>query len=432
VQTTDEVNRHYLDHVVATGEAHLVEASEDILAKNGMKLLAKGARIDANVRDRLLAHKLLKPLEECVRVVGGINVRLAAAAEQLLQGNDSLRHLCAQGSDESIAALRRLRLSQPVESLLTVYCEHRADKLDHAVTVCLLSQSLARNLLPTRPDDAACALLAGLMHDVGELYIDPAFLAKGVRLAPEQWRHIVTHPIVAHRLLKDMQGAGPAVAQAVMQHHERLDGFGYPLRLQGDKLTTLGQVLATSELLVGLIESGEPRPLARAAIAMKLMPGEFGRAFIDVVATASNAEDAAGTVHDTTELTMACLPQVQRIAATLQRFRAGQALLIKQMDAMSEKVKPVIAQGMERLERIQQAFSSTGMDAARPEEVIAQLSVQPDPHLHLELATILREIQWRLKELERESMLRTELASPGESPAIRQIIERMKGKAQAL
>jgi hypothetical protein len=182
---------------------------------------------------------------------------------------------------------------------------------------------------------------------------------------------------------------------------------------------------------VGLIESGQPTPLSRAAIAMKLMPGEFGRAFIDIVATAGSAEDAAGSNQDTTALMMASLQRVQRIAATLQRFHSAQALLIKQMDAMSDKVKPVIAQGMERLDRIQQAFSSTGMDAVRPENLIAQLCMQPDPQLHLELMTILREIEWRLKELERESMLRTELASPGETAAIRQLIELMKGKAPA-
>lgn len=431
MEAQDEVNRHYLDHVVATSETHLVEASEDILAGNGMKLLAKGARIDANVRERLLSHKLRKPLEECVRVTGGINLRLSQAAEQLLQTSDTLQQLCGSRAEQFIAAMRRVKLTQPVESLLTVYCEHRSDKLNHAVTVCLLAQSLAASVMPNRPEEAGTLVMAGLLHDVGELYIDPAFLAKGVRLAPEQWRHIVTHPIVAHRLLKDMHGAGIAVAHAVLQHHERLDGFGYPLRLQADKFTMTGQVLATAELLVGLIESGHPRPLSRASIAMKLIPGEFGRPFINAIATSSNEENASATIHNTTELMLSSLPRVQRIQATLQRFRAGQETLIKQMGVMSDKVKPVIAQGMDRLKSIQVAFSSTGMDAAKPEELIAQLCLQPDPHLHMELTTILREIEWRLKELERESMLRTQLASPAEWPAIEQLIHLMKGKTTA-
>lgn len=66
------VNPHYLDHMVHTAERQELQASEDIIAGNGMKLLAKGARIDAAIRDRLLDHKLTKPLEECVVAVGGI------------------------------------------------------------------------------------------------------------------------------------------------------------------------------------------------------------------------------------------------------------------------------------------------------------------------------------------------------------------------
>ena len=425
--TPDEVNRHYLEHVVATSQTHRVEASEDILAGNGMKLLAKGAQIDANVQERLLAHKLRKPLEDCIVVQGGVTDRLAQAAEELLASNESLHHLCSQHAADAPAVLRKLKLSPAVQSLLTVYCEHRADKLHHAVTVFLLTTSLTRKIVPSHADQLPSLMLAALLHDVGELYIDPAFLAKGVRLAPEQWRHIVTHPIVAHRLLKDMHGAGKVVAEAVLQHHERLDGFGYPQRLSGDKLPLNGQILAASEMLVGLIESA-PQPLSRAAIAMKLIPGEFGRSFIDIVATASHAERLSGSTLDMTGVLQANLPRVQRIAATLQRYQLGQPVLVKQMAGMSEKVRPIIAQGLDRLKSIQIAFSSTGMDAT-DEDLMAHLSQQPDSALQLELTTILREIEWRLRELERESMLRADLASPAEAPMIKQMITLLKGTA---
>ena len=67
-----QVNHHYLDRVVALSEDSGVEASEDIIAGNGMKLLAKGAKIDARARDRLLEYKLSKPLESMMRVVEGV------------------------------------------------------------------------------------------------------------------------------------------------------------------------------------------------------------------------------------------------------------------------------------------------------------------------------------------------------------------------
>ena len=57
------VNPHYLEHVVATAEAHEILVTEDIVTETAVKLLVKGARIDAQTRDRLLQHKLQRPLE---------------------------------------------------------------------------------------------------------------------------------------------------------------------------------------------------------------------------------------------------------------------------------------------------------------------------------------------------------------------------------
>ena len=68
----DEVNPHYLDHVIRVSESRPVAAAEDIVSQNGIKLLAKGAQINDKVRDRLLMHKLQKPLEDCIQVTEGI------------------------------------------------------------------------------------------------------------------------------------------------------------------------------------------------------------------------------------------------------------------------------------------------------------------------------------------------------------------------
>lgn len=421
------VNPHYLDHVVATGKTHKVEASEDIVAGNGMKLLAKGALIDAEVKDRLLQHKLRKPLEDCIQVAGGVTERLGVAADALMQRYPFLPALCAEKSSEPPSrTIAKLKFTPPMQSLLTVYCEYREDKLDHAVSVALLARGLARKLIPDRTEVHTALMLSGLFHDVGELYINPEYLAKGVRLAPAQWRHIVTHPIVAHRLLKEMAGAGPVVADPVLQHHERLDGFGYPFGLQGERLSLPGQILACAELLVGIMESA-PRPMSRAAIAMRLIPGEFARGLIDIVASAAQSEQLDGSKRDTTSL-QDNLPRVERIGATLQRFHAGQGVLLQQMQSVSEKMQPVIAQGISRLRSIQVAFSSTGMNNGDPEQLLLHLGHQLDADMHLELTTILREIEWRLRELERESLHRAELISAAELPIVQQLIKLLKGR----
>ena len=175
----DSVNRHYVGHLVATAD---VQAAEDVYAGNGMKLLAKGARVDASIRQRLLDHKLQKPLEESVSIEGALtDEQISATADVLLDRHSFLRALGANTRAGPTARLAGCALSGPLRSLLTVYAQRQADRLEHAVIVALLAQALGAAVQPSN-DSLQCTLgIAGLLHDVGELYIDPAYLDAGGR-----------------------------------------------------------------------------------------------------------------------------------------------------------------------------------------------------------------------------------------------------------
>ncbi len=424
----DGVNPHYLDHVVATSQTHEVEVTEDIVAGNGIKLLAKGARVDADVRDRLLAHKLRKPLEGCVQVVGGvIPARFEPIAEGLLDKHPLLRALCASQRARPVSAsLAGLALSLPIQSLLTVYAQHQEDRLSHTVGVAMLTLSLARRLLPGEIERHRVLATAGLVHDVGELYIDPAYLRKGTRLDADQWRHIVTHPLVGHRVLRDMVGAGQAVADAVLLHHERLDSFGYPRGVGGDAFTLDGQILAAAEWLMALAESGSS-PLMRAGMAARLVPGEFSPAVLEAVsAAARDVLDVPIELASATPLEEA-VPRIVRLAATLRRFHDLRGWIDERTAEAPAGLRTVLETGLQRMLRIQASFSSTGLDAHSPELLLAELAVLRDPHVYMEIMTMIGELEWRMRELEREQRLRAGLLATHEYAVIADLIDRLKG-----
>lgn len=421
VDAVDPVNPNYLGHVMAVAETQAVEASEDIVSGTGVKLVARGGRIDPGLRDRLLQHKLRKPLEETVRVVDGVvdGARMAASAERLMDTLPVLARLCGQGTPGVVELLRRKQMSPAMQSLLTVYAAHRENKLDHAVGVAMLAHGLSQAL---RGDIHQGRLLrqAGLLHDVGELYIEPALLAQTAPLTPDQWRHVAAHPIIAERLLKGLTGVLPEVALTVQQHHERLDGFGYPFGRAADKLGLPGQILSAAELLMGLLESG-PRPLTRATIAMKLIPGEFAAALIDLIDGARSGEDAGDAAELTAQLAGAS-ERVARIAQTLALYRTHAAQL-EQAAAQSPPVlRQIIDAAVRRLQRIQVAFSSTGLDAHSPAEVLARLQALGDAATFHEVLTVLRELEWRLREIERESLMRAGLVAPAELPTLQRLV----------
>jgi HD-GYP domain-containing protein (c-di-GMP phosphodiesterase class II) len=426
VDTTGEVNEHYLGHVVSLAESSEVEASEDIVARNGMKLLAKGARIDARVKERLLQHKLTKPLESMMRVVDGVATRkIDRVAETLLERHPLLSRLCGEATATLLtAALRNLALTPQVESMLSVYAGQSAGKLEHAVGIALLSGALAQEL-PKNGCDMPTLMLAGLLHDVGELYINPAYLKPGVHLTPSQWKHIVTHPIVGSHVLKEMHGAGAAVARIVLNHHERLDGFGYPQGLRGDSIQAAAQVLAVAEMLMGLLENGAHHA-ERAAVAMRLVPGEFNRALLDRVVTAARAVPSAEPAPtDPSEDIDDLAKRLSSLAASLGNFRAVKARLQADLGGAGEGLRSLLAHALERGERIRVAFSSTGLDTHAAAELKTQLEAL-DARVRREIGIVLRELQWRMGELERQTTIRSEQLSVAEAGRVEELITAMR------
>ncbi|HVL10013.1 MAG TPA: HD domain-containing phosphohydrolase, partial [Burkholderiaceae bacterium] len=300
-----------------------------------------------------------------------------------------------------------------------------------AVGVSLLAAAMFHDLPEGGSRGLQTLMVAGLMHDVGELYIDPTFLQPGTRLAPEQWKHMAAHPIIGARVLGQMPGAGPQVAQAVLYHHERLDGFGYPHGLRDARLPMPGQVLALAEMLMGLIESGRS-PGERASVATKLIPGEFNRRLLDRVAGATKVAAAAGTaevnqmpVHTVDEL----VTMVLRLDATLQRLHEMRSGVEERIRSGSSALKELMAHVIERCERIRLAFSSTGLDTHGPKELRDCLAAM-EPHVHSEVTIVLREIEWRLREVKRETRLRAERLPSVEAALVRDLIEQNKRREQ--
>ncbi|MBW8848887.1 MAG: hypothetical protein JF607_28510 [Burkholderiales bacterium] len=240
---------------------------------------------------------------------------------------------------------------------------------------------------------------------------------------------MASHPVVGERVLRGMPGAGKEVASAVLHHHERLDGFGYPRGVQGTALPLVGQILAAAEWLMALIETSMT-PMTRASVATKLIPGEFSRELVEAIVAAAQAGlPQVATVADPMPLESA-IPRVVGIASTLERFRESRPWIDARIAAARPALRAVLEAGLQRLLRIQTAFSSTGLDAHDPDALVAELAEQRDATLQVELMTVVGELEWRLRELERESLLRAGLLAPQESAVMHELIARLKGEAK--
>ena len=90
--------------------------------------------------------------------------------------------------------------------------------------------------------------LAGLIHDVGKIRVPSEILTNPDGLTEAEMRIVRTHPMVGYEILKNIDFPWP-IAQAVLQHHERLDGSGYPSGLSEEEIITEARILAVADVV---------------------------------------------------------------------------------------------------------------------------------------------------------------------------------------
>jgi HD-GYP domain-containing protein (c-di-GMP phosphodiesterase class II) len=90
--------------------------------------------------------------------------------------------------------------------------------------------------------------IAGALHDLGKIAIPSDLLAKSGKLNAMEFALLKTHPQVAYNILKPIKLAGNA-AEIVLQHHERLDGSGYPQGLQGYAIFLEARILGVADVI---------------------------------------------------------------------------------------------------------------------------------------------------------------------------------------
>jgi HD-GYP domain-containing protein (c-di-GMP phosphodiesterase class II) len=90
--------------------------------------------------------------------------------------------------------------------------------------------------------------LAGLLHDIGVAKMNPSILEKEIDLTEEEFIAVKKHPAYTVNILKNIEGISKNILYMCLQHHETLDGSGYPKNLTGKEILPLSQIISISEM----------------------------------------------------------------------------------------------------------------------------------------------------------------------------------------
>lgn len=388
-------DRHYVAAVTTMGDQQTVVAAEDILGANGVKLIAKGARIDSRLRDKLSGHQLRPQLDCALSTADCVSAAtLAAAADQLIGEQPFWRQLAAHSGDAMAMrhGLARLKLPPPIAFKLTVARSQRPLLFGHGLRVALLCHYLALRL-GYGEKATASLLLAALCHDLGEMHTDPAILDPGHRITEAERPFVYVHPASGYLILRDIAGLAPEVARAVRHHHERLDGSGYPAGLSDQQIEPLALPLMVADTAEAVLSRCSDH--GRLSTLLRLNRRKYDNKCVALLHEAILAQGGLANEPQTS-------PDVRG-----QQLMAL-AVLLNEWEHFRQGIEPALTvpgqRGLgflhERLRNLNSLLYQFGFDPANFDALNSL--AESDPEVAAELSQVLDELQFQLAEMARE------------------------------
>ncbi len=398
---------HLKRAVAELGRRRPVVVSRAIYNTQGIKVIEAGLAVDERVYERLMQHQLSAPLEESVgtepSVTGAV---LRQLATELIARQPIFARMTAQAPlrDRLLRAIENVPLPRAVAFQLTLMHELQPDLFRRAVAGALVATWLGEPDTATLQDLAQLAA-AAVLRDLGMLHIDPVLLQPPAPLTAEHRRQLYAHPLLSAMVLeRHLDFSRPAI-RAVLEHHEALDGSGYPRHLTGEAVSPWGRALGAAELLAA--QHALPAHRLETRLSMQLRVGQrrldpaFIRrlqALIPRVAAMSEAllslADAAERLRSLQRLLRSWPDDVVGTAAGLS---AARRQAVADIDAHCRELERTLA------------------DAGVAEPQLAMLAQdEGDPGLALEMSMLAEEAAWHLRGIGRMARRRWRLA-PGEA-----------------
>jgi hypothetical protein len=388
-------NPHALATILEASQTRSIIASRDIFDISGIKLWARDQPVSGALQRKLLDRQLRNPLESCLLAQDGVTTHtLVKAVQAIVEGQGPLAPVLKPHAARIVQEVGCLPLHPVAQLLLTASQASRPEAFDHAMQAMALAGALLLEHGGTLAE-LRLALLGGLLHDLGEIYIDPRYGEADAdrTLDFTSYQQLVVHPHVGRLLLTQLTNYPSTLARAVSEHHERMDGSGYPHGLRRDAMSPLGRLLAVTEAALGVLRSGETRiasALARASVALRVVPGEYELAWVGPIGNAARAMAAVPGDSDTN-------PVLQRLVRLDSALQAAQQCANTLADsAQTVALKDAIALVQHLLGRLRAGWYASGLwshqgvctqDAAEVEAIEAELS-------------------FRLRSIERAALLR--------------------------
>lgn len=408
----NNANPHALNTIIQASEKRTIVASEDIFDDRGVKLLARGQPVSASLQQRLLERKLKQPLETTLNAADGVNpLELSVALQTFIASDHSIAPALRAWDTKLTEEVKTIKMHSVVRLLLTAAQASRPGAYDHAVR----AMGLAGAMWLSGGGDRAqlqTALLGGLLHDIGEMYVNPSYLDTKQPLDTAGYRNVAVHPRTGAMVLGRMADYPQPLVRAIAEHHERLDGTGYPSRAIGNDISPMGRMLAVVEVTMG-ITATSTAPWTHASFALRMIPGEFDGVGVSFVTAAARQAGEDLTSTETTPL--------GKLSLVNDRLVAALALSVStQRNASTPAVRAVGERANHLLHRVRAGWNEMGLWADDQLEGDSAGTI-------FELRMANRELAYRLRFIRRDCLWNEKVLSEAENSELASLWSGLEG-----
>ncbi len=404
---------HFTRIVTEYGEHRPVVTKQAIFNTQGVKIIEQGTAIRQGLYERLMAHRLETPIEQSLRTEGGVTGRqVREGIEALLEKVPLMARMAPPGSERqrTLDVIEKLALPEPIAFQLSLMRDLRPGLYQHSLQAAWTMAWLVGSPLGSR-FDVGMAAAAGLLHDLGMLHLDPVLLDPGRELNRDQRRQLDTHPLIGTALLERHHAYPSEVLRAIREHHECLDGSGYPASLGAESIGPLGRCLSLAEVVAALIGPGEAASELKLSVLLRMNRSRYDRELtVRVMELLQPGLDPETLRLPPMAAPQARLTEIDRLISDWPR------------DVHSfEDSNPEREAGMRSITGLVDQFRRTLAEAGLAPAQLEQLGdAGDDPLMQIELSLLAREAAWQLRALARQARRRWRAGAQGLYPPMLQ------------
>ncbi|QYY24060.1 HD-GYP domain-containing protein [Diaphorobacter sp. MNS-0] len=383
---------HYLRAITDMADRRTVVTQEALYNDRGIKLVDKGARVDSRLYDRLVKHKLRGSIDEHLAMDDMVNVQSIVQLAASQCEHDTLAYLLVHTlegmtAEKLLAPVRALLLPPSLAFKLTVMREQHPVLFEHSVRMMLAAVYLG---IKSGWSDRECVPLAtaALLHDIGVLHMDPVWHDPANKMTAVGRQQLMAHPITAMLIIRGQNMFPRVVERAVLEHHECMDGSGYPRGLQGDQISLMGKILMVAEVVAAFFEKYANEAAAqRLSLTLRLNHRKFPAALIACLLPVLQIRAVQTDVQVTPADVERLIEQLSTAFGDWDTRRAGLP-----PEAAESEACAFVAQ---RLSALQKTLFEAGSHPQQQAEALQYL--QGDEQGLAELALLGREALWQLQ-----------------------------------